>query len=69
MCSCFYLFFFQARIKVKSRELDKFYAEMGDMRKELQMKEIYIRQLSAHAAGVVQMQEQEQNIANLQGKR
>lgn len=39
---------------------------LGIFRKQLQMKEIYIRQLSAHAAGVSQANEQEDHILKLE---
>ena len=53
---------------MKAREVDKQLAEMGDLRKEMQMKEIYIRQLSAHAAGVAKANEQEEQILKMECK-
>jgi hypothetical protein len=53
---------------VKARELDRVQAELGDARKQMQMKDIYIRQLNAHAAGVAQQQQQEDAVNAVQGK-
>ena len=44
---------------MRAREVEKLQAELGDLRKDVHMKEIYIRQLSAHAAGVSRLDELE----------
>jgi hypothetical protein len=53
---------------VQARDVEKLQAEIGDLRKDVHMKEIYIRQLSAHASGVVRVEEQEANMRHLQIK-
>uniref|UniRef100_A0A914XFB8 Golgin subfamily A conserved domain-containing protein n=1 Tax=Plectus sambesii TaxID=2011161 RepID=A0A914XFB8_9BILA len=58
----------QARLKVKARELDRVQAELGDARKQMQMKDIYIRQLNAHAAGVAQQQQHEDAVNAVQAE-
>jgi DNA repair exonuclease SbcCD ATPase subunit len=58
----------QARLKVRARDVEKLQAELGDVRKDVHMKEIYIRQLSAHAAGVARADEQAATLTHMQAK-
>lgn len=51
---------------MRAREVEKLQAEVGDLRKDVHMKEIYIRQLSAHAAGVSRLDELDMKLNEAQ---